>query len=196
MRSKLNYLVSLSLKRKIKTKWFFITNILVALLVVGLINIDSIINMFGGDFDSKTKLYIIDNTNEAYDLFNQELENSANLLEGVKLYDKTLEEAKEELKEKKNYENFYLEFYYEEGYVLKAKLLTKEYLDIYDTQILNTAINNTKVALSVIHSNISLEELEKIYETVEIERLYIDDKKNSADENMEMIMSSVFPIII
>ena len=106
MRSKLNYLMTLSLKRKIKTKWFFITNFLVALLVIGLINIDSIINFFGGDFDEKTKLYVIDNTNEAYDLFNTELDNSSKLLEGVSnssyeviLYDKTLEDAKEELKD-------------------------------------------------------------------------------------------------
>ena len=203
MRSKLNYLITLSLKRKIKTKWFVITNILVALLVVGLINIDSIINFFGGDFDKKTKLYLIDSTNEAYDLFSAELDNSAKLLEGVSnssyeviLYNKTLEDAKEELKDKKNYDNFYLEFYYEDNYTLKANLLTKEYIDIYDTQILNTAINNTKVALSVMHSNISLEELNEIYKPVEIERIYIDEKKNSVDENMEMIMSSVFPIII
>ena len=203
MRSKLNYLMTLSLKRKIKTKWFFITNFLVALLVIGLINIDSIINFFGGDFDEKTKLYVIDNTNEAYDLFNTELDNSSKLLEGVSnssyeviLYDKTLEDAKEELKDKKNYDNYYVEFTYEDNFSLKVKLLTKEYIDMYDTQILNTAINNTKVALKVMHSNISLEELNEIYKPVEVERLYIDEKKNSADENMEMIMSSVFPIVI
>lgn len=203
MRSKLNYLISLSLKRKIKTKWFVLVNLLLGLLVVGLINIDSIINFFGGDFDTKTKLYVIDNTNEAYDVFTTELENSSKILEGVSnnsydviLYDKTLEDAKEELKEEKNYDNFYLEFYYDNENTLKAKLLTKEYIDLYDTQILNTAINNTKVNLSIMHSNISLEELNKIYETVVIDRIYIDEKKNSVDENMEMIMSSIFPIII
>ena len=64
MRSKLDYLITLSLKRKMKTKWFLITNILVAILIIGLINIDSIITLFGGDFNKKTKLYVIDNTNE------------------------------------------------------------------------------------------------------------------------------------
>ena len=47
MRSKLDYLITLSLKRKMKTKWFLITNILVAILIIGLINIDSIITLFG-----------------------------------------------------------------------------------------------------------------------------------------------------
>ena len=191
MRSKLDYLITLSLKRKMKTKWFLITNILVAILIIGLINIDSIITLFGGDFNKKTKLYVIDNTNEAYELFKTELDNSSKLLNEesgyeVYRYDKTIDDAMEELKEKDNYDNYYLEF----------KLVTKEYIDIYDTQILNNALNNTKVSLSISHSNISIEELNKIYEPVNVDRVYLDEKKNSAEENMEMIMSSVFPIII
>lgn len=201
MRSKLDYLITLSLKRKIKTKWFLITNILVAILIIGLINIDSIITLFGGDFNKKTKLYVIDNTNEAYELFKTELDNSSKLLNEesgyeVYSYDKTIDDAMEELKEKDNYDNYYLEFSYLDDYSLKVKLVTKEYIDIYDTQILNNALNNTKVSLSISHSNISIEELNKIYEPVNVDRVYLDEKKNSAEENMEMIMSSVFPIII
>ncbi len=201
MRSKLDYLITLSLKRKMKTKWFLITNILVAILIIGLINIDSIITLFGGDFNKKTKLYVIDNTNEAYELFKTELDNSSKLLNEessyeVYSYDKTIDDAMEELKDKDNYDNYYLEFSYLEDYTLKVKLLTKEYIDIYDTQILNNALNNTKVSLSISHSNISIEELNKIYEPVNVDRVYLDEKKNSAEENMEMIMSSVFPIII
>ena len=201
MRSKLDYLITLSLKRKMKTKWFLITNILVAILIIGLINIDSIITLFGGDFNKKTKLYVIDNTNEAYELFKTELDNSSKLLNEessyeVYSYDKTIDDAMEELKEKDNYDNYYLEFSYLDDYSLKVKLLTKEYIDIYDTQILNNALNNTKVSLSISHSNISIEELNKIYEPVNVDRVYLDEKKNSAEENMEMIMSSVFPIII
>lgn len=201
MRSKLDYLITLSLKRKMKTKWFLITNILVAILIIGLINIDSIITLFGGDFNKKTKLYVIDNTNEAYELFKTELDNSSKLLNEessyeVYSYDKTIDDAMEELKDKDNYDNYYLEFSYLEDYTLKVKLLTKEYIDIYDTQILNNALNNTKVSLSISHSNISIEELNKIYEPVNVDRVYLDEKKNSAEENMEMIMSSVFPIVI
>ena len=146
MRSKLDYLITLSLKRKMKTKWFLITNILVAILIIGLINIDSIITLFGGDFNKKTKLYVIDNTNEAYELFKTELDNSSKLLNEesgyeVYRYDKTIDDAMEELKEKDNYDNYYLEFSYLDDYSLKVKLVTKEYIDIYDTQILNNALN-------------------------------------------------------
>ena len=63
MRNKFLYLIKVSLKRKIDTKWFRIANILIALVIIGTANIDSIINYFGGDFNKTQKIYIIDNTN-------------------------------------------------------------------------------------------------------------------------------------
>ena len=69
MTSKLNYLIGVSLKRKIKTKWFVIANIILGIIIAGIINIDSIIMLFGGDFNDKTPLYVIDETGVAYELF-------------------------------------------------------------------------------------------------------------------------------
>ena len=80
MKSKLNYLVGVSLKRKIKTKWFLIANIVLAIILVGIINIDSIITMFGGDFNEKTNVYVIDNTNKTYDIFISQFNNTNSLL--------------------------------------------------------------------------------------------------------------------
>ena len=58
------------------------------------------------------------------------------------------------------------------------------------------AINNTKVALAIKNSSISEEELNNIYKTIEINRQWLDEKKNSTDENMSIIMTTVFPIVI
>ncbi len=69
MKNKLKFLALVSLKRKVKTKWFLIANILLAILIVGVTNIDSIIKFFGGDFDKKIPLYVIDETNISYDIF-------------------------------------------------------------------------------------------------------------------------------
>ena len=77
MRSKLNYLIGASLKRKVKTKWFLVANIIIALVVVGIINIDSIITFFGGDFDDAQKVYVIDDTNRAYDILEEQLNASS-----------------------------------------------------------------------------------------------------------------------
>ena len=59
MRSKLNFLINMSLKKKIKTKWFLVANIIIALIMLAVINIDSIITLFGGDFDTKNHFVFI-----------------------------------------------------------------------------------------------------------------------------------------
>ena len=74
MKNKFLYLIKVSLKRKIDTKWFRIANILIALAIIGTANIDSIINYSGGDFNKEQKIYIIDNTNSSYDIFKQQID--------------------------------------------------------------------------------------------------------------------------
>lgn len=203
MTSKLNYLTGISLKRKIKTKWFVIANLVLALLIIGVTNIDSIINLFGGDFNNKTNIYIIDETNISYDIFETELKNTNNLISGSEDSGYNLiktEKSKEELTEliknnEKEQDSIILEFKNSEN-TIDVVMTTKEYIDLVDIQSLTTALNNTKSSIAILNSNISAEELEIIYSPVNIERVYLEENKNSVDENMEMIVTTVFPIII
>ena len=71
-----------------------------------------------------------------------------------------------------------------------------DYIDIIDTQTITGAINNTKVALAILNSNISAEEINEIYSPIEIKRTFLDDEMTSEDESMEMIVTTVFPVII
>ena len=79
MKNKLKFLIGVSLRRKVQTKWFYIANICIALVIIGLANIDHIINFFGGDFDQKTKIYVIDNTDVAFDIFKSSADASFSL---------------------------------------------------------------------------------------------------------------------
>ena len=204
MRSKLNYLIGVSLKRKIKTKWFVIANLIIAIVIAGIINIDSIISVFGGDFSEKTNVYVVDSTGVTYDLFETQVkasnmaltqkEDSNYVLINSDKNTQELTDMLENDKEEKN--SIILEFNNSESSVLKVSMITREYIDLVDTQVLTTAINNTKSTLAIYQSNISPEEIAAIYSPVEIERTYLEDNKNSADENMEMIMTTVFPIVI
>ena len=116
MKSKLNFLIEMSLKRKINTKWFKIVNIILLVAIVALANIDSIINAFGGDFDKKQEIYIIDNTDVSYDLFKQQLmlttkaekEEDMNYL--LNNYEGTIEDAKKELEDEEKRDNLYIVF--------------------------------------------------------------------------------------
>ena len=193
MRNKFLYLIKVSLKRKIDTKWFRIANILIALVIIGTANIDSIINYFGGDFNKPQKIYIIDNTNSSYDIFKQQIDmNESNKEYKLIKYKKTEKELKKDLKNK----DIAIVFNNDNEKVLKVKLLSQEYLDILDSQFLKNALYNTKVMLSIQKSKISLEEINSIYEQVDVERVVFDKSKSSSNENLEIIMQTVFPLVI
>lgn len=202
MKSKFNYLIGMSLKRKIKTKWFLIANIVLAIILVGIINIDSIITMFGGDFNERTTIYVIDNTENSFDIFKSQLENTETLLNDDTDYNVVQEERSiDELKDlilndEKEKNNIVLEFNNSDTNFLDISIITKEYIDLADTQILTTALNNTKTTIAIYSSNISEEELSAIYSPANIERIYLDTDKNAQDENTKMILTTVFPILI
>lgn len=203
LKSKLNFLIGVSLKRKVKTKWFVAANIILGLVIVGLFNIDTIITAFGGDFNEKQKIYVIDNTEMSYDLFNEQMIISGKALNQseessyeIISYDKDIEAAKKMLdKEEKNF-SLLIVFNKSEENILDVQLITKEYIDMIDTQLVTSAINNTKVALAIYESNISMEEINKIYAPTNIERVYLSEDKTNKEESMEMIMATVFPFII
>lgn len=199
MKSKLGFLTGVSLKRKIKTKWFLAANILLATVIVGIANIDNVINFFGGDFDSKDKIYVIDNTDKSYEVFKTQLEESSKVFDeegrfDVIDYDKSVEEAKKLVKE--DDKNIAVVFDDDKEETLAATLITDGYIDTIDYQLINTAINGTKTSLAIVNSNISSEELADIYAPIEVERVYLDESKKSENENAEMLLTTVFPVII
>lgn len=211
MTSKLKYLAGVSLKRKIKTKWFVLANLLLALVIIAGCNIDTIITAFGGDFDKKTTIYVIDNKNIAFDLFKSSMENAniTSKLEDkesveqtetqdsnfiIKKYNKTEKEAKKQLEDKND--AIILVFDQNDNSVLNAKMITRDYLSATKFQLINTALNSTKGVLAIQKSNISKEELAKISEPIKIKREYLDKDKNEQGENNEMIMGVVFPVLI
>lgn len=206
MKSKLNYLISISLGRKIKTKWFLVANIILALVIVCAINIDSIISLFGGDFDKQQEIYVIDNTNITYDIFVEQLKTvdlnlntSDDYVSNYKVekYEKSIDEAKNMLDtDKEKSDALIIVFNEDEDNIIGVELISKEYIDAIDSSVITGAINNTKVALAILKSNIPVETINEIYKPVEIERIFLSEEKTSEDENMEIIVTTVFPIII
>lgn len=201
MKSKLEYLTKMSLSRKIKTKWFLAANIILAIIIVAVVNIDSVIEFFGGDFNETTKIYVIDETEYTYDLLKNQIElmdksiygEDSNSYEIIK-YDKSLDEAKEEIEEDDNILAFVIKESVDN--VIDVTIVSDAYIETVEYQILQQAVNNTKTAIAISNSNISEEELNKIYSSVEINRIILDEEKKSEDEAMDTIMSTVFPIII
>ena len=199
MRNKLNFLVGISLKRKIKSKWFLVANIIISLVVIALINIDAIIGFFGGDFNNKQTIYIIDNAN-VYTNFKENLVASTSALDNGTDYeilksDKSLEELK------KIYDNdsekaWIIEFNNDPSTILKTVLISKDFIETVDYQLIYNAINNTKTMKAIEELQLSSEEINKLYSQAIIERVIIDESKDAADETSETLLTSIFPVLI
>lgn len=201
LKNKLKYLVDVSLNRKIHTKWFMIANILLAIVIIAVMNIDSVIKLFGGDFNQKKPIYVIDETEVSFDILKSQIESLEVSLLGetensydVKLYNKALEDAKKELEENDNAVVITLEN--DDLSIIDASLISQSYIDTMDYQVLNQAIQNTKTTIAMSSSSVSMDELNRIYSPIEVERIILDENKKSESESMDTIMSTVFPIFI
>ena len=201
-KSKLWFLVGESLKRKVKTKWFVVANLLIALVLLAAVNIDKIITTFGGNFNKETTIYVVDRTDRSYDIFKSQLnvKQDFDLDEGseyaIKKADKSNNEIKKLLNDKEEAGNIVVIFETDKDNNLKATIVTKEYLNVSGYAKINNALQNTKVALAVSDSNVSAEELAEIYSEIKIDRKVLDQDKKSEEESMNMIMTTAFPIII
>lgn len=198
MTSKFWYLTGISLKKKMKTKWFLLANLLLLVVIVGLINMDSIISFFGGDFNDKNELLILDNTEYTTEVFKINLDEANKVLGNdfeieVNTYTKSEEELKEELKDT---DKVVIVFEEDSDSYIKAKLISEQKIDSLYYQTLIQALTTTKTQIAMSLTNIDLEELEKINTPINIERIILDDEAKNEEESMAMIMGTVFPTVI
>ena len=199
MMNKFWYLTKYGLKKKFKSKSFIISNIIIALVLLVIFNIDSIISFFGGDFEEDTKIYVVDNTNESFDTFKSSFEsmkislNDSSTNNVIYKSEKDIDDLKKDIEDTTD---IIVEINADTDNYLSANIITENYIDTLTYQTLIQAINNTKYQQALLNSNIDVNELTKISNPVNIERIILDETKNTEEENMNAIMGVVFPSII
>lgn len=197
MINKLFYLTKVSLKRKMGTKWFIVANIVMAMVVIGLMNIDSIIKAFGGDFNKKTEVYILDKTEYSYDILASNLEATGKAVYNKSIYDikeykKDIKNLKKQIKKKESNIGIVVS---ESNNIFDIEIISNKAIETIDTQMLNQAINSAKTSIAMMRTNIPKEELDKINSPANIKQTIID-KNNKGGDSMEAIMATVFPVFI
>ena len=199
MSRKFLYLTKVSLKKKTNSKWFVITNIILAIAIILLLNINSVITFFGGDFDSKTTLIVVDNNTNSYDLLKANIKEYSKSLsneeEDIKLTVKESNKTKEELEKELEDDEIILELNNDNTEYLKAEVISNEKIDNMTYQVLSQSLNATKTTIGMTINNINPTVLSEISNPTTINRVVLNDNA-SVDENMSLIMGSVFPTII
>lgn len=199
MRNKLKYLVGVSLGRKVKTKWFLISQIVLAILIIGIINMDSIINAFGGDFNDKTNIYVFDETEKAYDLFKESLELNAKSLYGEDSSNYEITEVNDLEKTKTLVDEeggIIIQIMSSDINTIELNIISKKSIDTYDYALISNAANSIKMIITLDDLGLTNDDYLKIISDVVINKSLINDGEMTDEESTDMIMSTVFPVII
>ena len=197
MSKKFWFLVKKSLEKKIKTKTFIIVNILLLIVFASLINIDKIIMLFGGNFNKTNNIMVVDNTYKVYDMYENIITNQESIIDtGLKYKVKKAESEKAAKEKVKKDEDIVIVFNRSKENIIDAKLITYGYIDANVYQLLVSSINQVKQYMAMEELNISEAMLAKLNTPVDVTREYVEKNKNENEENMELVMSIVTPIII
>ncbi len=196
--NKLKLLIKEGLKKKINTKWFKVVNLILLIVIPLIINIDSIIKFFGGDFNDPVVINVIDNTNKFYDsvssIYKNSTENLSSQNTEIKRSKKTSTELEKEIKEEES-NDIILEIDEKNG-EYTVKLTSFDYVDSITITILTSAINTTKTNLALLESDIDTSLLNEINKPVEIQRTYLTEELDENYELMTYISSFLIPMFI
>ena len=192
MTNKLKFLTKMSLDKKIRTKWFLIANLIFGLLVIGLLNIDSVIKFFGGDFDETQEILVIDEVG-TIDAFKLYYEESSKYLSDyvdtdIVVYTDGYEEGVKLAREE---DKILLVIQSDDDNYIKAKVVSNEGLGNVTSALINTTLSAIRSNIVLNQYNISNEMYQDINKSVLVENVIL------SEENMEdnMVAVSIMQVI-
>ncbi len=190
MTKKFFYLMKISFNKKLKSKWFIAVNIILALSLFALLNLNSIITFFGGEFDKPLKVFVYDKTNISYPYLKNNISTLTSELEDKKIVVKSINSEKKKLKDDEILISLNLD-----DNLLKAKVTSDKKIDSTIYQVIYQGLNATKQQVLMERLNLDTNTLALLSSNIDIKRVVLSDKK-SQDENMSLVMSTVFPSLI
>ena len=190
MTRKFFYLMKLSFNKKLKSKWFIAVNIILALSLFALFNLNSIITFFGGEFDKPLKVLVYDKTNISDPYLKNNIDSLTSELEDKKIVVKSVSNENKKIKDDEILISLNLD-----DNLLKAKVISDKKIDSSVYQVIYQGLNATKQQVLMERLNLDTNTLALLSTSVDIDRVVLSDKK-SQDENMSLVMSTVFPSLI
>ena len=193
MSKKFRFLTSDSIKKKISSKSFKIINLVLCIIIICAINLDSIIKLFGGDFDEPVNIYVVDEAG-IYDEFKDTIDNSYldvlnNYHAEVKLADKDIEELKKEIKEEET-KDIIIRVSEKEHITLKemynVEIISYEKINSLLYQDMVLAINKVKEKRALKMAGIDQLTLDEVQAGVEVDRILLSEDAKD-EELMEMV---------
>lgn len=195
MESKFKFLTKYSLNKKLKAKSFLIGNVIVAIIIIALVNIDTIIKVFGGDFNSDTNIKIVDNIG-LYEEVKEPLKITIESFSESKVNIKKVNDLEKEKKKIKGKKDIILVIDEDKDNVFKVKFISDSYVDLVKYQSVVSSLNSVKQSIFLNNYGIDNERLAKLSKQVEVDRIFLDKEKTEDEENSKNILSIASLIIV
>ncbi len=195
MENKFKFLTKYSLSKKLKNKWFLIANIIVAIIVIGLVNVDSVVKFFGGDFNNDVKINIISDS-AYYDEIKSNLKNVDKYLSDSEVIVKKVDDEKKAKEALVDTDDILLIISNDDENVFNVEFITDSYVDTITYQAIVSCLNNAKSSIALANSNIDPNELAKISKAVDIIRSFVNDDKSKDEESSRSILSILSLILV
>ena len=193
MKNKAWFLIKQSLKKKMDTKWFKIVNVLICLLLIGVINIDEIINVFGGDFKETVNIYLTGDNNYL-EGFNAYFLTNKKILNDERTYEITYStDSVDTLKEKiEDTNDIVVNINLDATEYLKADIISYNKIDTITYNLLSASLTGMKTSMALNYNGLSSEEMAKITSPISINRVVTNEKEITASEDATNISLIVF----
>lgn len=190
MKNKFKYLVKYSLKKKIDTKWFKIVNVLLLILLVFLVNMDYFINLFGGDFEEKESIYVVDHVG-SFDTFSTYFNALASEM-GSDEYEIKLDQDILNKEEEIDDEVVVVLNPSDTGY-LEGEIVSFNAVSRTTYEMIVNALNAVKSELVLSTSGLTQEQITSLSSPVEITEKVLNEEaqNNETKENVGAIVTTV-----
>ena len=190
MKNKFKYLVKYSLKKKIDTKWFKIVNVLLLVLLVFLVNMDYFINLFGGDFEEKESIYVVDHVGsfETFSTYFNALASEMGSEEYEIILDQDILNNEEEIDD----EVVVVLSPSNTGY-LEGEVVSFDAVSTTTYEMIASTLNAVKSELVLSTSGLTQEEIASLSSPVEITERVLNEEaqNNETKENVGAIVTTV-----
>ena len=183
MSNKLKFLTKMSLNKKIKTKWFLLANLIFAILIVGLINVDSVIKFFGGDFDETQEILVIDEVG-TFDSFKLYYDEASKHLDDYVDTDvvRYMDSYDEGVKLVQDEEKILLVISHDIDNYIKAKVVSNDGVGTITSSLINATLSGIRSGIVLQEYDISASEYQEINKSVMVENVVLSDK--DIEDNM------------
>ncbi len=190
--SKFKFLVKFSLNKKINTKWFKIVNIFLCLLLIFLVNMDYVINLFGGDFNKKDTIYVIDKA----DSFNSFQNYFDALAKNLDFKDYEIKLDNNILNEKETLEDeIVLIINKDANDYLTGEVVSYEAVSKSTLEVITGSLNSVKSEIVLATSGMSSEEIARLTSPVSIKET-VQSKDAQDNETKEQVSALVTTVMV